>query len=240
MRSIPRRALLAAGLGLAVEAGAYAAGCIARTAGAGRGRRAATRASADDTVSEDPSEELRALPDGAAGWLAVAGTSIDRPVMQAAGNPDFYLSHDEDGEPSAFGSLYLDQRCAPGHIHLMVYGHHVLDMPDEMFSPIHDAYLPEVFEGIGEARLQEAGSDSMGSWQALCALRVDSSFTEIQRFGLEGDGFRQWLEGIVATADARAVGADGLVAEAARCLTLVTCSSAVGGQRWRTLLLFAR
>ena len=42
------------------------------------------------------------------GWISIPGTEIDYPVMYTPEDPDFYLNHGFDREPSAGGMIYLD------------------------------------------------------------------------------------------------------------------------------------
>lgn len=77
-----------------------------------------------------PLEEYRELhrrfPD-LAGWIRIAGTAIDYPVMFSG--DDFYLDHGADGKKSKSGVPYLDKRCQTGPFgtNTIIYGHHMKD-----------------------------------------------------------------------------------------------------------------
>ncbi len=83
-------------------------------------------------VSESPAllEEYRELhqrfPD-LVGWIRIAGTAIDYPVMFSG--DDFYLDHGVDGKKSRSGVPYLDKRCQtePFGANTIIYGHHMKD-----------------------------------------------------------------------------------------------------------------
>lgn len=61
-----------------------------------------------------------------AGWLSIAGTSVNYPVMYASDKPDFYLKHSFEKEYSDYGVPYIAQHCDPGESdNLTIYGHHI-------------------------------------------------------------------------------------------------------------------
>lgn len=60
------------------------------------------------------------------GWLKIADTNIDYPVMQTDNN-EFYLDHDVDHEPDKNGTLFMDYQCdvlAPS-FNFIIYGHNM-------------------------------------------------------------------------------------------------------------------
>ena len=73
------------------------------------------------------------------GWIAIPGTEIDYPVMYTPEDPDFYLDHGFDQEPSAGGMIYLDdgddgggrkaqepaEAEAAKRTNFILYGHHM-------------------------------------------------------------------------------------------------------------------
>lgn len=70
------------------------------------------------------------------GWLEIAGTSIDYPVMQKPEDEDYYLSHDFLGEESKSGLLFVDGKAAlnPPDDNVVVYGHNMKS--GEMFGEL--------------------------------------------------------------------------------------------------------
>ncbi len=63
-----------------------------------------------------------------AGWITIAGTEIDYPVMQAvAESSDFYLTHNFNGEKDINGSIFLDSRNSleNPNDNLIIYGHNM-------------------------------------------------------------------------------------------------------------------
>lgn len=182
-------------------------------------------------------------------WVSVQGTDIDLPIVvtHSEDDQDWYLTHDLWGRTSCSGTPFLDRRCEGANArHVCAYAHHMTSTSG-MFSQLQEAYLQERFDRLGSLRWETPEGPVQA--EPLCALRVDASWQEIQRFdwGSAGQdtedqdglaGFRTWLEGIAAQADALSAQAGQMLANAARCITLVTCSSDFAMQRWRTLALW--
>lgn len=98
-----------------------------------------TRKAAESTVLEQaisPGEESQ-IPDPAVAWITIPGTTVDYPVVQASsGSPDFYLTHDANGERSAWGAPYIHSGCREGVDSplVIVLGHNMSD--GTMFAPL--------------------------------------------------------------------------------------------------------
>ncbi len=62
-----------------------------------------------------------------AGWLSIADTPIDYPVMYLADDNDFYLSHNFDKTQDRNGLLVLDKRCDPKGFgnQILIHGHNM-------------------------------------------------------------------------------------------------------------------
>lgn len=60
------------------------------------------------------------------GWLKIADTNIDYPVMQTDNN-EFYLDHDVDHEPDKNGTLFMDYQCdvLKPSFNFIIYGHNM-------------------------------------------------------------------------------------------------------------------
>ncbi len=60
-----------------------------------------------------------------AGWIRIAGTKIDYPVMYTG--DDFYLSHGFDKKATRSGVPFIDKRCSvrPMGTNTIIYGHHM-------------------------------------------------------------------------------------------------------------------
>ena len=192
---------------------------------------------------------LHEVNQNVAAWVSVQGTDINLPIVatHSEDDQDWYLTHDLWGRTSCSGTPFLDRRCEGASArHVCAYAHHMTSTSG-MFSQLQEAYLQERFDRLGSLRWETP--EGLVQAEPLCALRVDASWQEIQRFdwgnaGLDSRGqddlagFHTWLEGIAAQADALSPQASQMLANAARCITLVTCSSDFAMQRWRTLALW--
>lgn len=220
--------------------------------GAAPSLAAATDAPASTGASRQARHDWGALHEvnqSVAAWVSVQGTDIDLPVVATRSEDDqaWYLTHDLWGRSATSGTPFLDRRCDGASArHVCAYAHHMTSTSG-MFSQLQEAYLQERFDRLGPLTWETP--EVLVQAEPLCALRVDASWQEIQRFdwgsagqseGAQGDadGFRVWLAGIAAQADALSPKASSLLDGAARCFTLVTCSSDFAMQRWRTLALW--
>lgn len=79
------------------------------------------------------------------GWIKVAGTKINYPVVQTGPeNKDYYLNHDFYGRARGCGAIYADEKCdvfGPSD-NIILYGHHMKDM--SMFAGL-DYYKQQSF-----------------------------------------------------------------------------------------------
>jgi len=70
--------------------------------------------------------DLQAKYPDTMGWLTIPNTKIDYPFVQAGDN-DYYLRRDINGEYALAGTLFLDYRCPPDFSarNTIIYGHHM-------------------------------------------------------------------------------------------------------------------
>ncbi len=240
--------LLGAGIG-SVAREAATAGSYERLARTTKLPQDAGEATAEDgespiTARHDWDSLHRANPATGA-WLTVDGAAVDLPVVIARDESDqgWYLSHDLWGQASASGTPFMDWRCESAKApHVCVYAHHMTSSSG-MFSRLQGVYEQERFDTLGTLSWETPGSCVRAA--PLCALRVDAGWQEIQRFDwdtatteAQNTELVAWLKGIAAQADAIAPNAEGLLGLPTRCFTLVTCSSELARQRWRTLAIW--
>lgn len=71
------------------------------------------------------------------GWISIAGTTINYPVMQSRNNPNFYLKHNFEKEYSDLGTPYVQENCDIAESdNLVIYGHHIKG--GKMFGALDD------------------------------------------------------------------------------------------------------
>lgn len=95
------------------------------------------------------------------GWLSIAGTEIDYPVMQTPDDEEYYLHRNFDKEYSYAGTLFIDASCrAIGDTtdNIIIYGHNMkagtmfhelLNYEDEDFYNEHKYITFDTIEGEG-------------------------------------------------------------------------------------------
>ena len=104
----------------------------------------------DETLPDTPTEPVETEPPGPlpeyievssmnphmVGWLQLAGTKIDYPVMHTPDDPEYYLKKDFYGKYSGHGCLFIEDECdvdRPSD-NITIYGHNMKD--GSMFAPI--------------------------------------------------------------------------------------------------------
>lgn len=79
------------------------------------------------------------------GWLSIAGTTINYPVMQTKDNPNYYLKHSFSKEYSDLGTPYVQENCdLDSSDNLVIYGHHIKG--GKMFGALEDYKSKSFYE----------------------------------------------------------------------------------------------
>ena len=91
-------------------------------------------------------KELYLQNEDMVGWISIAGTTINYPVMQSKNNPNFYLKHNFEKEYSDLGVPYIQENCdiLTGD-NLIIYGHHIKGQ--KMFGALEDYKSKSFYEG---------------------------------------------------------------------------------------------
>lgn len=76
------------------------------------------------------------------GWLSIADTQLNYPVMYTPDDPEHYLRRSFDGKYSVSGTPFLDGACYEGCGNYIIYGHMMRD--GSMFATLKD-YANEEF-----------------------------------------------------------------------------------------------
>ena len=97
---------------------------------------------------------LQAVNTDVIGWIQIADTPVDYPLLDAADN-QYYLNHTYDRQWSSYGSIFLEPRNNPdlSEKHLVIYGHNMVNA--SMFGSLleykNQAYAdshPEAAQGF--------------------------------------------------------------------------------------------
>lgn len=79
---------------------------------------------------------LKAQNSDFAGWLTIAGTNVDYPVV-CSDNTDYYLTHTFNGTKSSLGTLFsLGKTDYGSSKNIAIYGHHITGSGQKMFKPL--------------------------------------------------------------------------------------------------------
>lgn len=69
--------------------------------------------------------DLLSMNSDCVGWISIAETNINYPVMHTPNNPHKYLHKNFYGEYSQSGVPFLDSRCNADSTNLIIYGHNM-------------------------------------------------------------------------------------------------------------------
>ena len=199
-------------------------------------REAAIANAAEQKVQADGGASLKDENPDYAGWLSVEGTSISTPVVSCRqGDPNgFYLNHGFDRLPSFSGCPFIAEGSSPSSTNMLVYAHN-MGYGNLGFTELQNCYRTDCFAIIGAATFTIA-NDKTIRYRPLLGMRVPKNFDLLLRFDFAGESdFKAWLNSLAEHASAKSDFADS-----DSVITLVTCSSAIGGDRYRSVLVCER
>ena len=79
------------------------------------------------------------------GWLSIASTPLNYPVMQTPNAPNYYLKHNFEKEYSDLGTPYIQENCdLMSSDNLVIYGHHIKG--GKMFGALEDYKSKSFYE----------------------------------------------------------------------------------------------
>lgn len=199
-------------------------------------REAAIANVAEQKVQADGGASLKDENPDYAGWLSVEGTSISTPVVSCRqGDPNgFYLNHGFDRLPSFSGCPFIAEGSSPSSTNMLVYAHN-MGYGNLGFTELQNCYRTDCFANIGAATFTIANGKTI-RYRPLLGMRVPKNFDLLLRFDFAGESdFKAWLNSLAEHASAKSDFADS-----DSVITLVTCSSAIGGDRYRSVLVCER
>ena len=90
-------------------------------------------------------KELYLQNEDMVGWISIAGTKINYPVMQTPNEPNFYLKHNFEKAYSDLGTPYIQENCNISESdNLVIYGHHIKG--GKMFGALEDYKSKSFYE----------------------------------------------------------------------------------------------
>ncbi len=94
-----------------------------------RDRSGGSREVKEEELQTDPRREhyrtLKEMNPDFAGWLAIAGTKVDYPVMHTPDDQQYYIHRDFYGKESVSGTPFMGDRCDPDSQSIIIYGHNM-------------------------------------------------------------------------------------------------------------------
>jgi len=169
---------------------------------------------------------LREINSEIVGWISIADTSIDYPVVQHSDN-DYYLDHNIERSRSSRGAIFMDYRNErmTEDPHIVIYGHHMKD--GSMFSQLYNYKDEQYFHEHSLITLDTLEQPT--TWQIVSAYvySPQHQFFQLQ-YGSEQE-HNDYLQQIMA-ASLYDTGLE-ITAED-QLLTLVTCTYEISDARF--------
>jgi sortase B len=154
------------------------------------------------------------------GWIKIDGTAIDYPVMQTPGNPNFYLKHDFEKQPSDFGVPYAAGGCLldPQSDNITIFGHHMKS--GKMFGAL-ESYKAKDFY-LEHPLIRFDTRAGFGTYEILAVFRTTPAKFPYDRFVLAEDSGE--FDGYVSRCKALSFYDTGVgAAYGEKLITLSTC-----------------
>jgi len=157
------------------------------------------------------------------GWVCIEETGIDYPVMQTRTGEDFYLDHNFEREPSAYGVPFVDGSCEleKGNCrNVVVYGHHMKDQ--SMFADLV-RYEEQSYQEEHPVILFDTWKER-GEYRIIGVLRVPDVEEEMSFYRNMECGDEKQYEAFVDEVEERSLYDCGVGdVQGEQLLTLVTC-----------------
>ncbi len=184
-------------------------------------------AESSKSVSEVFRKLLLINPD-IVGWIQIAGTNIDYPVVKASNN-SFYLDHDVTKKPNKAGSIFMDFRNRTGSDggdrHTILYGHNMRDR--SMFTELLKYESPWFYETNTQISFNTI--DQPMVWKIFAVYRTYVSFDYIRTEFQSDIDFMEFVTEI----SRRSMHKEQVIVQPEdQILTLSTCTNIEGDERF--------
>lgn len=114
---------------------------------------------------------------------------------------------------------------------MLIYGHN-MGIGTLAFSALQNCYRKDCFSSIGTVTFKDKNGRT-ASYTPLYGLRVPMSYDVLLRFDFAGESdFDAWLKTLSECANIKSD-----VGDTDSAITLVTCASALGGAKYRSVLV---
>ena len=122
-------------------------------------------------------KELIELNEDTIGWITIAGTSIDYPIVQASDNC-YYLTHACNGDESKYGSIFMDCHNAADFSdnHTILYGHNMEN--GSMFHDLNEYSSHTFFDE--HSYIKVYSQDVYRKWLIFSTYDTETNFNYLQ------------------------------------------------------------
>ena len=140
---------------------------------------------------------LRELNPDTIGWIAIPGTSISYPVMQAEDNQT-YLNRGSSGKKSSAGAVFMDANnsLSPLDQNTILYGHNMGEgREDDMFAPLLNYKEKAYFEAHPCIQF-DTYQQEHGWWEVFAVLHLDlldKGCNYLRQSFSDPQAFSEWL-----------------------------------------------
>ena len=141
---------------------------------------------------------FRELNEDTIGWIAIPGTPISYPVMQAENNQT-YLKRDSSGKKSSAGAVFMDagNSLAPLDQNTIIYAHNMGEgREDEMFAPLL-LYKEKEYYMTHPYIQFDTHIEPHCWWEVFAVLHLDlrdDGFNYLRQSFPDQEAFAAWLE----------------------------------------------
>ncbi len=198
--------------------------------------RARADASATDTDTATADRDLNALKaqnGDFAGWLSIAGTNVDYPVV-CSDRTDYYLTHTFNGTKSSLGTLFsLGKTSYSSSKNIAIYGHHITGSGQKMFKPLLSYKDKSFWSGHRTITLDTLSGQRTYTIFAVINMEKDDWDPSTADF-ISDDEFMDF----VSRAEEQALYDTGVSVSASdHILTLITCDRSYAGKDGRLVVM---
>lgn len=162
--------------------------------------------------------ELKSINSDVVGWIQVAGTNINYPIVQANDN-DFYLNHSFDKTTNEAGWVFMDYRNNVGSFdkNTIIYAHSRLD--NSMFGTLRNVLSNGWLSNSDNYVIKLSTESENTLWQVFSVYRIPttSDYLSVEFSSL---GFSNFINTIVGRSQ---YNFNTNVSDSDRILTLSTC-----------------
>jgi len=167
---------------------------------------------------KDRFDGLKNVNDDIVGWIQVADTKVDYPVLQAKNN-DFYLRRNALKQYAIHGSIFMDATSDPKaeSLHTVIYGHNMKD--GSMFGSLGALKKADAFHKNKKIIYEYPGGRS--EWEIFSVYIYKGSDVF---FEFDFEDYAQFSRYVMECAERSMHGGAELLEIPDRLLTLVTCT----------------